>query len=217
VPQPEPVRRTPNPRGEGARLRQDLISAASELLADADSAEALSLRAVARRLNIAPQSVYLHFADRKALLGAVYGARFADLTAALAAVVDQAEQSTLPGPDKALARLRSLCQAYCRYAEVHPGHYRVLFGTAGIPEREPSKLAKMPALQLLDDAVRAYQPEPPAEQAPLHATICLWAALHGLVTLRRSRPNFPWPDLDAMIDCLITAHGRRSTQRPVEH
>jgi hypothetical protein len=40
----------------------------------------------------------------------------------------------------------------------------------------------------------------------LHATICLWAALHGLVTLRWARPSFPWPDLDELIDCLITAH-----------
>jgi AcrR family transcriptional regulator len=218
VSQPSPARRTPNPRGEGARLREDLINAASELLADADSAETLSLRAVARRLNIAPQSVYLHFADRKALLGAVYEDRFADLTATLTAAVKQVDQSTLPEQDEALARLRSLCRAYCRYAETHPGHYRVLFGTAGLPGQEqPPTLARMHALRLLDDAVRAYQPDPPADQAPLHATICLWAALHGLVTLRPTRPNFPWPDLDEMIDCLITAHGHRCAQRPVEH
>ena len=203
-----PVRRTPNPRGEGLRLRQDLIDAASELLADADSAEGLSLRAVARRLNIAPQSVYLHFGNRKALLGAVYADRFADLTATLAAAAEQVEQSRLPKRDKALAKLRTLCRAYCRYAETHPGHYRVLFGTAGITEQERPTLDKMPALRLLDDAVRAHRLDPPTGQAPLHATICLWAGLHGLVTLRRSRANFPWPDLDEIIDCLIAAHGQ---------
>lgn len=201
-----PARRSPNPRGEGARLRQDLIDAASELLAEADSAEALSLRAVARRLNIAPQSVYLHFADRKGLLAAVYAERFTDLTAELAAAVAQVEQSGLPKRDKGRARLRSLCRAYCRYAETNPGHYRVLFGTADLELGRP--LDSMHALRMLDDAVRAYQPDQPTGQAPLHATICLWAGLHGLVTLRRSRSNFPWPDLDEMIDCLITAHGQ---------
>jgi AcrR family transcriptional regulator len=205
MPQPT-ARRTPNRRGEGARLREDLISAASELLSELDSEEALSLRAVARRVNVAPQSVYLHFPDRTTLVSAVLQARFADLTAALAAAVEQTERSALPEPDKHDARVRALCAAYCRYAQAHPGHYRVLFGTAGAPGREPPQMVAMPALRLLDDAVRACQPDQAPGQAPLHATICLWAALHGLVTLRWARPSFPWPDLDELIDCLITAH-----------
>jgi len=28
----------------------------------------------------------------------------------------------------------------------------------------------------------------------------VWAAVHGLVALRMDRPNFPWADLDAMVD-----------------
>jgi AcrR family transcriptional regulator len=200
------TRRTPNRRGEGTRLREDLISAASELLAELDSEEALSLRAVARRVDIAPQSVYLHFSDRAALVSAVRQARLADLTAALAAAVGRADDCALPEPDKAHGRVRSLCAAYCEYAEAHPGHYRVLFGTAGTPGREPPQLVAMSALRLLDDAVRACRPDQPPGQTPLHATICLWAALHGLVTLRRDRPSFPWPNLEELIDCLITAH-----------
>lgn len=204
------ARRTPNRRGEGARLREDLIAAASELLAELDSEEALSLRAVARRVNVAPQSVYLHFPDRKALLSAVYRARFADLAATLTAAVEQTERSVLAEPDGDRARVRSLCEAYCRFAETHPGHYRVLFGTAGAPGWEPRPLDGMPALRLLDDAVRACQPHQAPGQAPLPATLCLWAALHGLVTLRRDRPSFPWPDLDQLIDHLVSAHVDRS-------
>jgi AcrR family transcriptional regulator len=203
MPRPSTASRTPNRRGEGARLRAELISAASELLAELDSEEALSLRAVARRAGVAPQSVYLHFADRKALLSAVYQARFADLTSALTAAVEQTP--ALGEPDSAPARLRRLCVAYWRYAETNPGHYRVLFGTAGTPGWEPRELVGMPALGLLDDAVRACRPDPPP-QAPLHATVCLWATLHGLISLRRDRPSFPWPDPDQLIDTVITAY-----------
>jgi hypothetical protein len=89
---------------------------------------------------------------------------------------------------------------------------QVLFGTAGTPGREPPQLAAMPALRLLDDAVRACQPNQAPGQTPLHATICLWAALHGLVTLRRARPSFPWPSLDELIDCLITTHVSHSVR-----
>jgi AcrR family transcriptional regulator len=211
MPETTTSRRTPNRRGEGARLREELITAASELLAGLASEEALSLRAVARQAGVAPQSVYLHFSDRKALLTAVYEARFADLTATLAAAVEHTEQSRLSGRAKAYGRLRGLCRAYCQYAQSHPGHYRVLFGTAGTPGWEPRSLAGMRPLQILDDAVRDYQSDPVPAQVPLRAspaTLCLWAALHGLVTLRRDRPSFPWPDFDELIDCLIVAHAR---------
>ncbi|GAA1179185.1 AcrR family transcriptional regulator [Kitasatospora gansuensis] len=187
-------RRRPNPRGEGSRLRIDLVNAASHLLEEGGGEQTLSLRAVARQAGVAPQSVYLHFADRKALLVAVYEARFGELLDVLAAAA---------GPD-ARGRLRAVCLAYCRYAERHPGHYQVLFGTAGSPGWEPDEMAGLPALHLLDSAVRACTGDPAPGIAP--ATLCLWAALHGLTVLRRDRPSFPWPDLDGLVDALLTAH-----------
>ena len=48
--------RSRNRRGEGHQLREELIEAASELLARGTSEEALSLRAVAREVGIAPTS-----------------------------------------------------------------------------------------------------------------------------------------------------------------
>jgi AcrR family transcriptional regulator len=211
------AQRTPNRRGEGSRLREDLVNAASDLLAELDSEESLSLRAVARRVDVAPQSVYLHFPDRATLVSAVREARLADLTATLTAAIQQTERSALPEPaEKARARVRSLCAAYCRYAQAHPGHYRVLFGTAGTSGREPPQLAAMPALRLLDDAVRGCRPDPVSGQAPLNTTICLWAALHGIMTLRHARPSFPWPGLDELIDCLIATHVGPSAVNEIE-
>jgi AcrR family transcriptional regulator len=49
-----------NPRGQGERLRDDIIEAASRLLAD-PAAPPLTLRAVAREVGVAATSVYLHF------------------------------------------------------------------------------------------------------------------------------------------------------------
>ncbi|WP_405016028.1 TetR/AcrR family transcriptional regulator [Kitasatospora sp. NBC_00070] len=187
-------RRRPNARGEGGRLRADLVEAASRLLEEGDGEQTLSLRAVARRAGVAPQSVYLHFADRKALLVGVYEARFDELLDVLAGAT---------GPDPR-GRLRAVCLAYCHYAERHPGHYRVLFGTAGSPGWEPDEMAGLPALHLLDSAVRACTEDPAPGIAP--ATLCLWAALHGLTVLRRDRPSFPWPELDGLVDTLLAAH-----------
>ena len=64
-----------NARGEGERLRQELIRAASQLLESLPGEESLSLRAVARQAGVSAPSVYLHFADKGELVGAVLATR----------------------------------------------------------------------------------------------------------------------------------------------
>ena len=39
-----------------------------------------------------------------------------------------------------------------------------------------------------------------APDDPFRLTALTWAVVHGLVSLRVDRPNFPWPPLDGMID-----------------
>ncbi|WP_051186347.1 TetR/AcrR family transcriptional regulator [Nocardia tenerifensis] len=182
-----------NRRGEGARLREELVAAASRLLETLDGQESLSLRAVARAAGIAPQSVYLHFADRRELLTAVYEVRFAELRAAL---------STASATD-APTRLAEICRAYCEYGLRNPGHYRVLFGTAGTPGWEPTdaQLPGLPLFRLLADTAESC-----GSTNPTATATCLWAAMHGLITLRQDRPSFPWLDLNVLIDTLISAH-----------
>ena len=48
---------------------------------------------------------------------------------------------------------------------------------------------------------------------PLSVTICLWAGLHGLASLRISKPSFPWPPLESLVAETIDAHvGARPRQ-----
>ncbi len=187
--------RSRNPRGEGSRLRGELISAASRLLETLDGQDALSLRAVAREAGIAPQSVYLHFADRRELLTAVYAERFAELRTALEAAQ---RSSAAPGD-----RLSAVCHAYVDYGVRNPGHYRVLFGTAGTPGWEPAagELPGLPTFQLLVDVVTDCGATDPRSTA-----LCLWAAMHGLITLHQDRPSFPWPPLATLVDTMVRAH-----------
>src|SRR5690349_10388245 len=90
-----------NRRGQGARLRTDIVSAAAELLDEAGHEQAVTLRAVARRVGIAAPSIYAHFADRQAILLAVVQDAFAELTETL-----RATTAVTPGADDAAARLR---------------------------------------------------------------------------------------------------------------
>jgi AcrR family transcriptional regulator len=193
-------RHTRNPRGEGDRLRQELISAANRLLENGASHESLSLRAVAREVGIAATSVYLHFPDKTALLLAVYERHFADLA-------DHLDQAIAQHTDPA-GRLRAAVEAYCQFAADHPDIYHVLFTVPGsaTPPRDvpiggrPGVAVVLTIQNVIADCVGAGLL--PAVD-PYAATVCLWATLHGLIVLRAARPNIAWPPLDTLTDTLL--------------
>lgn len=195
------VPRTPNRRGEGARLRADIVAAARRLLERSGHEDALTLRAVAREAGIAAPSIYGHFADREQILDAVVAGVFGELEDAVRAAAD-AE------PDPA-RRLAGVCQAYLDFADRQPAAYRVLFGrsrgaAAEEVPREMSDLAGAGAFRVMADAVAAARaangvsPEKADVATPdpaiLTEATALWVALHGYATLRTAVPVFPWPD-----------------------
>src|SRR5690554_5697959 len=62
---------TPRPRarrGEGDRLRTEILEAAEGLLMETASEDAVSIRAVAQAVGVSPPSIYRHFADKDMLL-----------------------------------------------------------------------------------------------------------------------------------------------------
>lgn len=49
---------------------------------------------------------------------------------------------------------------------------------------------------------------------PFQIATLVWAEEHGVVSLRISRPSFPWPPLDVLIDELLARLVGLSTDRP---
>ena len=76
-------------RGQGDRLRADIIQAASRLLAE-PAASPLTLRGVAWAAGVAATSVYRHFADTDELVLAVADQHFSEMLAAEQAACDAA-------------------------------------------------------------------------------------------------------------------------------
>lgn len=191
------VRRRRNPRGEGHRLRADLIEATCQLLEGGTTDADLSLRAVARQLGVAATTVYLHFADREELLWAVSETLFTELAAAMDTA---AADTTNP-----VETLRARARAYCRYGIDHPGHYRVLFAMIPVPKtaRALDDLPGGPVFEGFESAVRATLGPEATPDTVRTGTVLLWATLHGLVGLRASKPQFPWPPLDTLVDSAI--------------
>lgn len=184
-----------NPRGQGGRLRHELIDAAGDLLAESGDMRQLTLRGVARRVGIAAPSVYLHFHDVEQLTLAVMARRFPELGAAIATA-----RRDIADP---LEALQAGCRAYCNFALEHPGHYRVMFDTqlvtgihsdAGRHVFEGLVQSIRPCLDADGDGDR--------DDASRLAGL-VWPALHGLVSLRINQPGFPWEPLDKAVDEMV--------------
>jgi AcrR family transcriptional regulator len=194
-------------RGEGERLREEILVAAREVLAETQDADAMSIRAVAERVGVSTPSIYLHFADKAALLDAVCEAVFADLDVQM----EQAAAAT-EDPFHGL-RLRGL--AYARFALANPEQYRLAMMT--MPGRHD--LGKTP-LMYEDIVVGATYHNLTSAVArcidvgvfapgtdPLAVATTLWAAAHGAVSLCLAKPDLAGDDAEAVCELVITQAG----------
>jgi AcrR family transcriptional regulator len=186
-------------RGEGDRLREEIIIAANQMISETGDDAALTLRGVARRVGIAAPSIYRHFPDVDELKMAVVQHSFAEFT--------QARDAAAGESDDPASRLLARCRAYTRFAVANPGPYRYLFSQhapTGAADRPPVDL---PVFQTLADSIsRCQQAGLARARDDSHWLAAqVWAALHGLVLLRLNAPGFPWPGpLEQMADQAVT-------------
>lgn len=187
--------RTQNRKGEGARLREELVDAAESLLFEQGDDRSVSLRAVARAAGVSAPSVYLHFEGKDDIVRAVLSRRFADLRRHIAETTDDVADP--------LGRLRAGAHAYCDWASAEPGGYRLLFNS---PLATDPRFAGEGAAAFghLVDRVEAVQRAGRGAQGDAwRLATLLWSGLHGLLVLRESRPGFPWPPLSSLVDELV--------------
>jgi AcrR family transcriptional regulator len=183
-------------RGDGDRLRDEILDAASRMLGATGAVGEFSLRAVAREVGVAATSIYLHFRNLDELVLAVKTRFFAEF----GEVLDAAAQAAGEEP---LQRVRARSHAYVKYGMENPGTFHTMF--AG----EMATASRVPSVTYLGvevfEAVReeiAAITELGADPAML--AVHLWTAMHGTVALRTARPNFPWPETAQEIDDLVT-------------
>jgi len=185
-------------RGEGDKLRQDLLDAAAELMAAHGDVDAISLRAVARRAGVSATAVYRHFDDHVELLRESVEQCWENFLQALA---DAASTS-----DDPFVAFRAMGDAYVQFALDRPGQYRVLFsnkvdlGGEGVP-------GGLAAFQLLIDMVARMLTANGDDRDPFFVSVQVHTSMHGIVDLRGSHPDMPWPSTDELLDGLSASLG----------
>jgi AcrR family transcriptional regulator len=216
-----PAARRRNPRGQGGQLRDEIVTAARELLVETGSDSAVTLRAIARKVGIAPPSIYAHFDTPDQIVEAV-------VTETRSLLVRRLEAARA-GAENARERLLADCRAYLVFGAERPELYALLFsrprpkGSSTTEERVDqavrqlapivgetvaTQLAPAEAFSiLLRDVADAMHDGSSRAQDALTTATSLWAALHGLILLRAHIPRFPWPPPGPLEDEIITRLG----------
>ena len=198
---PRAGRRRRSKRGEGAALREEILQAAERLLIQTGDQDAVSIRAVAEAVGVTPPSIYLHFADKNDLVFAVCERAFARF--------DAVQEEAASQSDDPLESLMLRGRAYVRFGLENPEQYRILFMTrpSGTPESwTPEKMAGLAAFGHLVEAVqRCMDAGALVSGDPVVFAIGCWSSVHGITSLLLSHPQFPWPDLDGVIEHILHA------------
>lgn len=170
-------------------------------------APALSLRAIAREMELTAPALYRYFKDRDALVTALVIDAFSSFGDAL-----EAGRSSRPESDHA-GRLQAIGRAYHEWAAAYPQRYTLIFGTpirgyCPSPETAPAGRRSFGVLlEALNDAYRAgalhlpmayggnpqsldarlevlrREAEIPYPAAVVQLALATWSHVHGLVSL----------------------------------
>jgi AcrR family transcriptional regulator len=193
--------RVRNPWGQGARLRTEILRAASQLLSALGGEEGLTVRGVARAAGIAPASIYAHFADKNDLVRAVAVYEHEQLATCMR------DAENLAGPEDTFGRLRAQVRAYCSFAIDNPSHYRLMVALRLEARRRHSHGPE--AGSVIETITTALQRCEAAglglRLSPQRAAIMLFVSVHGRVALWHSNPEAGrLEDVHAFVDELLS-------------
>lgn len=165
-------------RAEGdAAVRRGLLEVAARILGE-DGPQALTLRTLAQRANCSTKVVYTLFGGKNGLSEGLKVEGFSRLRFTV-------ERERRRHRDAVRAML-PVMMTYRSFALAHRSLFRVMFGNA-LPEHVPTDYSRQQArlsLSALESVVaEAFEAAGVQPTDGLEATVRLWAAVHGPVTL----------------------------------
>lgn len=177
-------------RGHGDELRNEILDATDALIAQTGDTDKVSIRAIAQAVGVTPPSIYLHFADKDALLFATCNRHFRQFRDALRAVDDPAAP--------ARTRLRSMGRAYIEWGIANPEAYRVMFMDRSVgppPDFPDDELHGKQALIDLAAVVAAGIESGDFRNDDITTlALAIWAAVHGVTALQIAMDSPDWDE-----------------------
>jgi AcrR family transcriptional regulator len=169
---PSQLQRKPVNTYHHGDLREAMVRAA---LAEAERGgpEAISIKALAKKLGVSQPAPYRHFADREALLQAVTAEAFRQFNAIMREAIDK------PSKRSKLARF---AQAALDFGLRRNGIYRLMFASRTMACATADSELHLAARETFTLLVESFEAPAVGLLREQHA-LQIWAALHGVVML----------------------------------
>lgn len=195
---------------EREELKGKILEAARALFLE-HGYETVTMRQIASAIEYSPTAIYHHFKDKRAVFVALCATDFSSLAAKFRKIAKIADP---------IERLQTTGRAYAAFALEHPNHYRLMFMTphpphgpeeTGIDHGNPEEDAYAFLKWTASEAIAAGRIRTELADPELLSQI-VWAAVHGIVSLRITKSSDPWVawrsekrTVEAMLDLVL--HG----------
>lgn len=170
---------------EQREVAKQRIAAATLAIYHEGGLKAITMRAIASRLGVAPSWLYLYYRNRMDLIDAMWRDTAGEMRAGFYAA---AEAHADP-----IARLRSVLTYYVDFALANPDMFKAAFLTVLREDQLPDPLppsAMIPFHALLRDAIAEAQQGRRATVDPDLGAQVIWASIHGCIAIVRNLPRF---------------------------
>jgi len=190
--------RTRKPRGQGASRRAEILEAAKHLFLE-EGFQHATMRRIASIVGVSPTAIYLHFADKEAILAAIAEDFFAEVLAVL--------EVATAGDAPPLARLQTGLRAYVEFSLMRPDEYRLTFqawATRGVSATYVKPEVADKSFHILEDSViQLIEAGLFIKGDPLIISEAIVCSLHGLTSALLDMPKKLQSEPPALIDAVI--------------
>jgi AcrR family transcriptional regulator len=165
---------------EREQLRNQIVEAARDLLLE-QGLGALSMRAIAERIEYSPATIYLYFRDKDELIREVVRTGFARLTETIAGELRQLGETAGPA-----LQYRAMGRAYARFAIENPSYFRVMYELPSTAQFDCADVSPSGdcGLEMLTALVqRAVEERQFGAVEPRRTALIGWGLVHGLTAL----------------------------------
>jgi AcrR family transcriptional regulator len=176
-------------------LREKILEAARELFLK-EGVENVSVRAIAKKIEYSPTTIYLYFKDKWDLFHSVCEEAFAKLERELEAIKKT--------EDDPVECVRQGTIAYINFGLGHPNHYRVVFLTphpihCNNAFQFSGSAGEKSFMYLVSQIQRGMEQGKFRREDPMLLAQTAWSAMHGLTSLLIMMPEFPWVERNTLI------------------
>jgi AcrR family transcriptional regulator len=180
----------PKTAAEREQLRTLIIDVARELFVSR-GVDAVTMREIAKRIGYSATSIYLHFADKEAVLRAILDTDMLALATSLKNILLIADP---------VERLHALGRGYAEFALSHPNHYRLMFMTertmcdpelSSLQQNNAEQDAYFQLKTVVGEVYTAGYFRADLQDADLIAQT-IWAGVHGVCSLQINMAEDKW-------------------------